>query len=84
MSGAAIAGMFAGTHVELVGVEADPKGGLRLYVGYQPKRIYAHVDDPAVVAEIREAWARTSQRFTIPKPPPDCLFCDEEEAVHVG
>lgn len=84
MSGAAIHGLLAGTHVELVGVEDDPRGGLRLYLGHRSKGVYAHIDEPAVMAEIKEAWDGYRQHITVPCPPPDCLFYDHEERAHVG
>jgi hypothetical protein len=64
-------GMGATTLV--VGVEDDPDGSLRMYVGHRFKGIYAIVDDPAEKEKLRSAWGSGGHLFTAI---PETLFQD--------
>lgn len=73
-------GLFAGTHTLLVGVEDDPEGGLRLYLGHRAKGAYAVIDDPEEIARIRQSWGGARGYITVPIPPAECIYVDEDGA----
>ena len=62
-----------GESVEVVGIEPDPSGGLRVWLGHRSKRVYAIVDDPDSRAAIEQAWANKATRLLIPMPPANAL-----------
>jgi len=74
-------GLLAGTHTILVGVEPDPGGGLRCYLGDRRKGTYCLVEDEASKAEVRRVWESATGIVEFPVPPEGFLFCDEEAAV---
>jgi hypothetical protein len=73
-----IAGLIAGTEVEVVGVEDDSDGrGLRIYLTHRSMGAYAVIEDADAQRQVREAWAGQG-RVTVPTPPSQCVFWDEE------
>lgn len=63
----------------LVGVEDDPDGGIRAYLGARYKRIYVHVTDPEAVEQFRRAWGYPmGHTWLWPIPPPEALTKEEE------
>lgn len=81
-----IAGLITGTHTYLVGVEDDPDGGLRCYLGARSKGLYCVVEDEDAKADVRRAWGGSLGLITIPVPPPKCIFAeaDAENQEEVG
>ena len=61
--------------VELVGIEDQNDGGMRLYLTHRARGIYALVYDEDVKADARAAWAG-SQRVLVPMPPAECIYRD--------
>jgi hypothetical protein len=61
-------GLLAGTQVELVGIEDQSDGGLRLYLTHRSRGEYVVVDDPDVQRAVRATWAGGG-RVLIPAPP---------------
>jgi hypothetical protein len=63
----------------VVGLEDEPGGMLRVYVGHRYKGIYALVDAAHAEAQraLRNAWGRGGH-VLIPCPPPECLYRDDE------
>lgn len=72
--------LIMGTHVLLVGVEDQDDGALRCYIDSRHRGLYVLVDDPAAQAQVRSAWATGSGHLTIPKPPADCIYRDDDSA----
>lgn len=71
-SGEDVAGLIAGTWVEVVGVEPD-EHGLRVYLTHRAMGAYAVIADAAAADAVRSAWSG-GYRFAIPKPPASCIF----------
>lgn len=73
-------GLILGMDTLVVGVEDDEEtGGLRMYVGARWKGIYAIVEDEDAKKDLRNAWAGSyCGHLTVPIPPRDVLFTDEE------
>jgi hypothetical protein len=69
------AGLVAGTHTLLVGVEDQDDGGLRMYLGHRASGVYAVVYDDDAKATVRRAWASRSH-VTVPIPPSGCVYLD--------
>jgi hypothetical protein len=67
-------GVMAGTHVEVVGVEDDPDGGVRVFFGHRSDGRYVWITDEVSVCEVRETWAQTAQRVTMVAPLPEQVF----------
>jgi hypothetical protein len=57
----------------LVGVEDDPGGGIRAYLGARWKGVYLHVTEPDAVEQFRRAWGSGGHVWMSPVPPPDLL-----------
>lgn len=72
-------GLFTGDTTVLVGVEDDPDGGLRCYLGARYRGLYVIVDDPEQMEKIRRAWAYTSSHVLFPVPPPERVFSDAQQ-----
>jgi hypothetical protein len=68
------AALLTGNACLIVGVEDDPDGSLRVYLGARWKGIHVHVDDETARAEIRRAWGDplSAHVFTA-RPPADAL-----------
>jgi hypothetical protein len=64
----------------VVGVEDDPDGSLRMYVGRRSKGIYAIVDDPAEQDRLRSAWGSGGHLLTAI---PETLFQDDLPAAAI-
>lgn len=71
-------GLFTGDTTVLVGIEDDPDGGLRCYLGARYRGLYVIVDDPDTMERIRRAWADSSSHVLFPTPPPECVFSDAQ------
>jgi hypothetical protein len=71
-----VGGLFAGTHTLLVGVEDDPDGGIRVYLGHRGRGLYAVITDADAIEEVRNAWAGGGH-VTIPIPPRECITAEE-------
>lgn len=72
-------GLFTGGSTFLVGVEDDPGGGIRCYLGHRANGHYCIVEDPAATKQVRNAWA-SGGHVAFPTPPPDCIYSDDETA----
>lgn len=72
-----ILGLFTGHSTLLVGVEDDPEGGIRCYLGHRASGRYCVVEDPKEIAEIRAAWAG-SRHVVVPTPPAEFIYCDDQ------
>lgn len=74
-------GLLAGTHTLLVGVEDEPTGGLRLYLGHRSRGLYTVITDAVAIEEVRRAWGsggHGGHHITLPIPPPECVYSDRE------
>jgi hypothetical protein len=69
--------------VELVGVEDDYEGGVRLYYTHRSMGVYALVTDPEWVAKARQAWAGMGRVF-IPRPERGRRFQDRDAEQFPG
>lgn len=69
-----IPGLAFGFDVLVVGVEDDPNGMLRVYIGHRADGRYLLVADPATQERVRRAWGWG--HLTIPKPPADAVFSE--------
>lgn len=67
--------LLSGAAVELVGVEEQDDGGMRLYITHRARGLYALIYDEGAKAEAREAWNGGS-RILIPTPPLECVFSE--------
>lgn len=74
MSGGLLGLLFGGSTL-CTGIEDDPSGALRMYVGPRYKGIYALIVDSADQEALRHAWAG-SAHVVVPTPSPDQLFMD--------
>lgn len=73
MSGEAVANLLAGQSTFVVGIEDDPDGGLRVFLGHRSRGLYCVIDDAAAIEQIRAMW-ESKMPFTIPIPPPNFIF----------
>jgi hypothetical protein len=73
-------GLFTGDTTILVGVEDDPDGGLRCYVGARYRGLYVIVDDPKEMERVQHAWAGGGH-VLMPVPPAECVYSDKEDAA---
>lgn len=73
-----IADLIAGTHVEVVGLEDDPSGDLRVYLTHRARGLYVRVQDDDAKTEFRRAFGGMS-RVLIATPPPECVFKEGED-----
>lgn len=71
--------LLSGRACELVGIEDQDDGGLRLYLTHRARGVYALVYDEDVKADARAKW-RGGQRVLVPTPPPDCVFKEGRHA----
>lgn len=78
MSGEAIAGILAGSKVEVCSVERTAEGGLLLGLITDPPTWVTISDQQAVVASIGKAW-EAGQRIVIPMPPSTSLMYERTE-----
>jgi len=74
MSG--LLGLYTGNSTYCIGVEDDPSGALRMYVGARYKGWFALITDETDKESLRRAWASRGH-VVVPKPEPDQLFHDE-------
>lgn len=63
--------------VLVTGVEDDPSGMLRMYVGPRYKWTYALIEDERDKETLRRAWSG-GQHVLAPTPDADQLYVDEE------
>jgi hypothetical protein len=68
-------GLLSGTSTFVVGVEDDPDGSLRMYVGHRARGIHTHVVDERDKQELRRAWANVMGHVVVEAPPVEAL-CD--------
>lgn len=63
----------------VVGLEDEPGGMLRVYVGHRSEAIYTLIDASHAEAQraLRNAWARGGH-VVIPCPPAGCLYHDDD------
>lgn len=61
----------------IVGVEDDPGGWLKVYLGARYKNIYCVVTNPEDQERVKKAWGSTAMHVTMPLPDPSELFNDE-------
>lgn len=73
MSGEAIAGILAGSKVEVCSVDLTAEGGLLLGLITDPPTWVTISDPPDIVAAIDQAWG-AGQRIVIPMPPSTSLM----------
>jgi hypothetical protein len=66
----------------LVGLEDEPDGTLRVYLGHRAKGIYMQVITPQAQEHFRRAWGGGfGYVWMWPLPPADALFRDDKQAV---
>lgn len=70
-------GLFTGSQTICTGIEDDPSGALRVYVGPRYKGVYALLTNERDIAVMRRAWGSMSAHIVIPTPSADSLFHDE-------
>lgn len=63
----------------VVGVEDDPDGGLRVYLGARYKNIYLLVDE-AAKDSVRRGWGAGGHLWLWPIPPADILHREAKDA----
>jgi len=69
--------ILLGTAILIVGVEDNPSGGIRVYLGHRGDGIFVIVDDEASIAAARRAWAGSSHSFVSKKDiPEDALWTE--------
>jgi hypothetical protein len=73
-----VAGLIAGTHALVVGVE-DDEHGTRVYLDHRARGLYVVVEDEAAQREVRKAWAASRGHLTIAMPPHECVFSNRGE-----
>jgi hypothetical protein len=61
----------------LTGVEDDPDGGLRVYLGARHRKLYMLVEDEDAKETFRRAWGGGPHVWMWPVPPADAIFKDE-------
>ncbi len=65
----------------LVGVEDDPAGGLRAFLGARWKGVYVLIDDPEAQEAFRRAWGSSGHVWLWPIPPREMLLQEVRDAV---
>jgi hypothetical protein len=76
-------GLLAGTQVEIVGVEDDPSGDLRVFLTHRCRDAYVRIQDDAAKREIRDAWSGCL-RVLIPTPPAECVIWPDDPDHYRG
>lgn len=72
-----VLGLFTGSSTLLVGVEDDPEGGVRCYLGHRASGMYCVVEDPAAVKQVRDAWAGGGH-IAFATPPSSCIYSEDD------
>ena len=83
--GCGVTEVLIGRTAEVTGLEDEPDGALRIYVGPRYKGVYAIVEDQELQRALWAAWS-CGGHVVIPRPPPECLMqsggdCPEEQAL---
>ena len=73
-----IGDILLGQAVLIVGVEDNPDGGLRVYLGHRGDGIFVIVKDEASIATVRRAWSGGQHCFASKKDIPDDALWTEE------
>lgn len=72
-------GLFTGDSTFLVGVEDNPGGGLRCFLGSRHRGLYVIVDEPDEMAKVRNAWAGGGH-VCFPTPPAEFIFSEKDDS----
>lgn len=75
-----ILGLFTGASTFLVGVEDDPEGGIRCYLGHRANGLYCVIDDPDAIREVRGAWSMGGH-VAISVPPAEFIYSEADDAA---
>ena len=73
--------LLFGTGVLIVGVEDQPEGWMKVYIGARYKNIYCVVTNPEDQERVRRAWNSTGMHVTMPKPDPSEIYDDKHPYV---
>ena len=73
-----IGDILTGEAILIVGVEDNPNGGIRVYLGHRGDGIFVVVDDEESIATVRHAWSGTQHVFTNRENIPDDALWTEE------
>lgn len=74
-----ILGLFTGASTFLVGVEDDPEGGIRCYLGHRANGTYCVIDDPDTIRQVWAAWG-CGGHVAITTPPAEFIYVDDDLA----
>lgn len=77
-----LGGLLAGTHTLMVGMELEPSGGARIYLDHRMRGLYAFIRGEDQIERARRAWSHRGQHVTVPIPPPECVFSEEDDHDH--
>jgi len=69
-------GLVLGLEVLITGIEDQPEGWTKVFIGPRYKNIYV-VPMPEEVERVKRAWGSTAMHITMPKPDSDHMFNDE-------
>ena len=69
--------ILSGQAVLIVGIEDNPDGGLRVYLGHRGDGIFVIVDDEDCIATIRQVWSGQNHCFVSKKELPETLYTEE-------
>ena len=69
--------LLIGTGVLITGIEDQPEGWMKVYVGSRYKNIYVVCTEPEDQERVRRAWGSSAMHLMMPRPPPEALFDDD-------
>ena len=69
--------LLSGGTTELVGVEDDPSGALRAYIGARYRGLYVLIDDAEGQQVVRDAWASRC-KVLMPLPASDQIHSTDD------
>jgi hypothetical protein len=68
-----VIGLLDGSSSLVVGIQDEPGGGLRVYLGHRSDGVYCIIEDRAAIERLRCVWSGNCQ-VVIATPPADCIY----------